>query len=292
MERRSALSTLLAFLGGFKSVIAQQQTIARPDAGRIFEKNSIKEMMNEEGITDDQIVKPSLDLAKLPFQYIKSTGVGALGQFEELKRDTSIAPVIVGSDDDLARILEDFHAQTETTESYLKKADQLGLAFSISDYQKSRREDGDVDEEYEEFLKELKSDWPSTGFSLNSPTIVTDVFDGKPLPVVWLLLIPSKASANIPAFLKWGDWNECPQAHVHVAMLRKWQREYGAELVGITDDVLNIRVARRPTSKKEAIVLAEEMFHYAPDVVVQGTESISALAASLMRSDYWYFWWD
>jgi Domain of unknown function (DUF4253) len=75
-------------------------------------------------------------------------------------------------------------------------------------------------------------------------------------------------------------------------MLRKWQRDYGAELVGMSGDVLNIRVKKRPDNKTQAMVLATEMYHYAPDIVLQGTETISALAASLMESDYWYFWWD
>jgi Domain of unknown function (DUF4253) len=79
---------------------------------------------------------------------------------------------------------------------------------------------------------------------------------------------------------------------IHVAMLRKWNVEYGAELVGMTGDVLNLRVARKPQTKEEATTLAIEMFYYCEDIVTQGTGSINALAASLMESDYWYFWWD
>jgi hypothetical protein len=293
MVRRSIIAGLLGFLSSFGKSGAQEQSPSRPDAGNAYEKNAIKEMMEEERITEDQVVRPTLDLKKLRYDSAKTNGVDALQNYEKLKLDSSKIPVIVGGDDDLARIIEDMESQTESVEGYFQQADKLGLDFSIADYRNSTRdEEEQEDEEYAEFLKGIKGDWPSSGYALNTPTIVTDVASGQPLQTVWLLRIPAKFSIEIPAYLKWGDWNDCPPAHVHVAMLRKWQRDYGAELVGMSGDVLNIRVKKRPGNKTQAMLLATEMYHYAPDIVLQGTETISALAASLMESDYWYFWWD
>ena len=38
--------------------------------------------------------------------------------------------------------------------------------------------------------------------------------------------------------------------------------------------------------------VSTEQYHYAPGIVEQGTATISRLAAILLVSDFWYFWWD
>ena len=42
----------------------------------------------------------------------------------------------------------------------------------------------------------------------------------------------------------------------------------------------------------EALDLAREQYAYCPDLVDQGTETLSALAASLLKDEWWHFWWD
>ena len=79
---------------------------------------------------------------------------------------------------------------------------------------------------------------------------------------------------------------------MHVAVHRKWREEYGAQIVGISGDTINMRVSRRPATREEALALAREQFLYCSDLVLQGTETLEVLAASLMESDWWYFWWD
>lgn len=76
------------------------------------------------------------------------------------------------------------------------------------------------------------------------------------------------------------------------AALRHWRDHYGAELIGLGKDVLSIRVARKPVARSEAIELARVQYAYCNDIVDQGTESLSSLAAELMAHDWWFFWWD
>ena len=38
--------------------------------------------------------------------------------------------------------------------------------------------------------------------------------------------------------------------------------------------------------------LAWEQYLYCQDIVVQGCETIANLAATLLNSPFWYFWWD
>jgi Domain of unknown function (DUF4253) len=135
-------------------------------------------------------------------------------------------------------------------------------------------------------------EWPADISPLMAPTVTSDVLSGEPLQRVFIATFPAKASYEVPAFVGWGGWNENPAAEIHVAMLRKWHEKYGAELVGMTGDVLNLRIATRPATKDEALALAREMYFYCSDIVEQGVGSIAALAALLMVSDYWYFLWD
>ncbi|HSG35259.1 MAG TPA: DUF4253 domain-containing protein, partial [Sphingomonadaceae bacterium] len=97
---------------------------------------------------------------------------------------------------------------------------------------------------------------------------------------------------EVPAYLRWGGWNACPPPEVHVAALRSWNERYGAELVGISGDALNLRVSSRPQTKEEATELAFEQFYYCADIVDQGVGTIANLAATLEAQDWWFFWWD
>ncbi|WP_278985274.1 DUF4253 domain-containing protein [Sphingobium yanoikuyae] len=92
--------------------------------------------------------------------------------------------------------------------------------------------------------------------------------------------------------MRWGNWNACPSPEIHVAALRYWHHRYGAELIGLNGDTINMRASRRPSTKAEALNLARDQFYYCADIVYQGTETLAPLAAGLMDSDWWFFWWD
>ena len=66
----------------------------------------------------------------------------------------------------------------------------------------------------------------------------------------------------------------------------------GAELVGASDDTLNIRVNSRPQTRTEALALAREQYEFCPDIVDKCLGDLSSLAAMLMEEDWWFFWWD
>jgi hypothetical protein len=139
-------------------------------------------------------------------------------------------------------------------------------------------------------------DWPD---SLPGPlaesaslTLAFDILTRESLPKVHIALIPTDDWTEIPAYLRWGNWNENPKPEFHVAALRSWRERFGAELVGMGFDTINLRVSRGPKSREEALALAQEQYVYCNDIVDQGTQTYSALAASLMASDWWFFWWD
>jgi Domain of unknown function (DUF4253) len=116
--------------------------------------------------------------------------------------------------------------------------------------------------------------------------------DGDPFPTVHIVLVPTQDWTEIPAYLRWGGWNECPEPEVHVAALRSWRDRYGVELIGLSHDVMNLRTARRPATREEAMALAREQYAYCNDIVDQGTQTLAPLAAYLMEHEWWFFWWD
>jgi Domain of unknown function (DUF4253) len=121
--------------------------------------------------------------------------------------------------------------------------------------------------------------------------VAADPLSGKPYEKVHIALIPTDDWTTIPAYLRWGGWNGCPPPEFHVAALRSWRDRYGVELVGLSFDMMNLRVARRPHSRDEAIALAREQYVYCRETIEPPKQTYSMLAADLMASNWWYFWW-
>ena len=120
-------------------------------------------------------------------------------------------------------------------------------------------------------------------------SIAHDLMTGKPFPNVYIVLVPTDNSTTISAHLHWGSWNECPAPEYHVAALRHWRDAYGAELVGLGRDTIDLKVARKPATRDEALELARVQYAYCNDIIDQGTRSYSVLAAGLMADDWWFF---
>ena len=135
-------------------------------------------------------------------------------------------------------------------------------------------------------------EWPTEPMGAPELSVATETLTGAPLEKVQILILPTDDASTIPAYLHWGHWNGCPAPEYHITALRSWRERFGAELVGLSHDVMNVRVQSRPPTREAALELAREQYVYCSDIVDQGVQSLSALAAVLMESDWWYFWWD
>ncbi len=135
-------------------------------------------------------------------------------------------------------------------------------------------------------------EWPDQPSSDPGLSVVFEVLSRKPLPKVYIGLAPTDDWTTIPAYLRWGGWNDCPAPEYHVAAMRAWRDRYSAELIGMNHDTINLRVAVKPQTREEALALARDQYIYCTDIIDQGFGSVSALAAALMANDWWYFWWD
>lgn len=117
-------------------------------------------------------------------------------------------------------------------------------------------------------------------------------FTNKPRPEVFVAMVPvpSEEPCELPVYLRFGGWNECPPPHVHMALY--WRERYGAEIVTVSGAVIEYVVARPPATDEQAAELALQQFLYCEDIVLQGVDSVATLARVLRHSTRWYFWWD
>ena len=264
-----------------------------------------------------------------PFPLTIVPGQDALATFERLKAVGRGAPVVLGGDESFVRMAEDLtmttaqpetlHAptpRTPTPQEILEKAATyltLDEALNSSSAETRRMMRHAIEEnlksvppekraqfaalsatldEKEEVAPEL-GEWPRIAEPPSAPLVSAyDVLTGRWLERVYIATLPTSDASEAPAWLRWGGWNGCPAPEVHVQALREWREAYGAELVAISGDVLELRVARRPRTKDQALTLARLVYRYCPDSVDQGTLTLAPLAAGFMRDSWWGFWWD
>ena len=234
-------------------------------------------------------------MVDFPYPLVTVRGEAALAQWEVLRAGDDGYPVIVGDDDALARLAEGLALDGPFDPAVtLEAASVLSGPSSIHDYRRQQSElyAALLGEEFaEEWVPEL-GDWPASAPQSPGLTVHLDLLSGQPHERVHIALLPTSQGWEAPAYLRYGGWNECPPPEHHVAMLRSWHERYGAELVGISSDMVNVRAATRPQTRDEALDLAREKYAYCADIVDQGVQNLSALAAGLMADDWWFFWWD
>ncbi|AKF05110.1 DUF4253 domain-containing protein [Sandaracinus amylolyticus] len=137
-----------------------------------------------------------------------------------------------------------------------------------------------------------EGDWPE---EIPDPVpvrsrVVRDALD-LPVPEVAVALVPTRDPAEVPAWLAFGNWAGCPEPAVHVAMLARWRERYGAEVVALGADVIELRIARPPTDRDASMALAREQIAYAPELLADGTRSIAQIAASRIGAPTWTLRW-
>lgn len=111
---------------------------------------------------------------------------------------------------------------------------------------------------------------------------------------VYLALVPTPRAWEAPAYLRVGDWNACPPPAVHVALLKHWHDAYGAHLLGLGSDIVEVWVERPPTDPEVLRRLADEHEAYCPG---DGPRELDAELDRAVRTNsadgsHWFFWWD
>ncbi|MEU9231466.1 DUF4253 domain-containing protein [Streptomyces subrutilus] len=109
-----------------------------------------------------------------------------------------------------------------------------------------------------------------------------------------LALVPAERGADVPAVLGWsGPLNHDNDTARISTVLRSWEDRYGARILALGFDRLDLYAAAPPRTLAEALPLAAEHFAFCPDNVWQGSGTLRAYAEeALVGSAHWSFWWD
>jgi hypothetical protein len=108
-----------------------------------------------------------------------------------------------------------------------------------------------------------------------------------------LALVAAGSGADALAVAGWsGPTNHTADTGQIAAVLRTWQDRFGARVVGAGFDNLQVSVAAPPVTAEHALRVAVEHFAFCPDLVHQGTGSLTEYAEELPGATAWWFWWD
>lgn len=315
MPRRTALQVLIAFVA---SLFGNRRAYAGGAAATDWKQKEAEAAARLR--------------TEFPYEMIETNGSDAYTKWETLKGAGRGIPVIVGGDDGFVNLLEPFGSdipikwRSPPVDVVLQRAASIKFPEDLAAKHKVENDaalaslkaslakdpntplptiiesgkDGQRTLSRKETEESLLADpvepavgaWPTASQGDPGLTVTTNILTQKPLDKVYIVLVPTDDWTTIPAYLRWGGWNENPPAEYHVAALRRWRDLYGAELIGLSFDTMNLRVTRRPKDRDEALALAKEQYIYCADIIDQGTETYSNLAATLMNSDWWFFWWD
>jgi uncharacterized protein DUF4253 len=199
---------------------------------------------------------------------------------------TGFYPFLIGDGSELENVTEAAELNDQDPAAIIRASLETNTAEWIAQRRKRAVEEDEIS------LDDKLGKWPGEISDKGSIGLHKDVLSGTIKPEIYLGLAKIEEPWHLPAILKYGAWNECPESEVHCAFHRHWQLRYGAEITGMSGDVVECLVRKPPVDRETSMQLAWEQFWYCPDTVDQGCGSVSALAATLMNAPYWYFWWD
>ncbi len=202
--------------------------------------------------------------------------------------ETTDRIVVCGEPEEQNLLDEQIEYNNDKTDIIIKSSGMIDVPTWFREREKQLLEDFEEDE-FD--INEVKGVWP--GNIKGQPLLLhRDISSQELLPSVLVASLSVASSWEIPAHFKYGNWNECTEPEAHCAIWRYWYNKYGAEIVGVSHDVIEAIVQKPPQTERAAMELAWEQYLYCNDIVDQGVESVSNLGGTLINHDSWYFWWD
>ncbi|MER7077834.1 protein of unknown function [Saccharopolyspora kobensis] len=108
-----------------------------------------------------------------------------------------------------------------------------------------------------------------------------------------LALIPVHRGADVLTALGWsGAANHVSRTAGLSAMARSWEERFGARLLRLGPDRLDLSVAAPPQDPDHAAAVAAEHWTFCPDRILQETGTIEAYAQEIRGRRTWSFWWE
>lgn len=235
--------------------------------------------------------KKAYDL-RMPFEIMSGAEAPARLEAALSAKDGRSSPLLL-NDDDLTGVHAAIASQRRQSPTAIIEAAQ---SFDVAGFFAKQRAD------YEapggllngEEAKVIVGEWQNEGYEAEG--LKAHLGGGwtgrKPAAQVALLKVPTPRSEEIPAYLNYGGFDDCPPPHAVVAIARDWRERFGAELVAISTHVLQFRVARRPATRDEALALAMEHFLFCSNIVEPADWTLNQVAEGLLTETHWLFVFD
>jgi hypothetical protein len=121
----------------------------------------------------------------------------------------------------------------------------------------------------------------------HAATISAEVFHEGLLGVV-----PARCGSDAIAAVGWdGALNHTGAGELAV-VVHSWEERFGARVLGLGFDTLELSVAAPPVTIEHARQVAAEHFAFCPDNIAQGPEDFELYAQHITGMATWSFWWD
>lgn len=235
-------------------------------------------------------------------QFIKLDPATAFDQAIS-RRDSESKLIVCGSGEEREYLEEELEDSDQDPQEIIAASLQINVEKWFRERMISNQEEygmdedfdaEDVDEDDDDFDEEDIANFEWTGEKAGemSFSLANDLLTGKPVKDLIGVEINAEASWQIPAYFRYGGWNECPDPEAQCAIWKYWEEKYGAKIVGVSHDVIEAWVENPPQTKEDAMQLAMEQYLYCSDIVDQGVESVENLATTLFKQNVWFFWWD
>lgn len=106
-------------------------------------------------------------------------------------------------------------------------------------------------------------------------------------------LVDTRRAADVPALLGWtGMINTTNDIAAISAVLRSWEDRFGARLVTLGFDSLELAVAAPPTNSDRALRVAAEHLAFCRENFSKQPGDLRAFSQGLVNTPRWRFWWD
>ncbi|WP_216210118.1 DUF4253 domain-containing protein [Amycolatopsis aidingensis] len=106
-------------------------------------------------------------------------------------------------------------------------------------------------------------------------------------------LVATERPADIPALLGWsGMINTTNEVAAISAVLRSWEERFGAVLISLGFDTLELSVAAPPKTRERALTTAAEHRAFCLESFTGQQGDLREFADNLLGARLWRFWWD
>ncbi|AWS46053.1 DUF4253 domain-containing protein [Streptosporangium sp. 'caverna'] len=106
-------------------------------------------------------------------------------------------------------------------------------------------------------------------------------------------LIAADRGADALAVMGWqGALNHNEWMVPLAAVVRSWEDRFGARVVGMGFNTLDLSIAAPPVTSEHALHVAAEHWTFCPDSITQGAGTLIDYAEQIKGRNAWSFWWD